>query len=246
MPSLRDQQGMLQAAILADEENAPILSRQHSPRLAIYRHAYRARLAGALALNYPVLARVLGDEAFQRLAGEYAHAWPSRHFSIRWHGVELHRFLADPALADLARMEWALGAAFDATDAAPLDAGFLAQFPVAEWPGLRLALHPSVSVLPMRWAIEAQWQAMREDDVCAVPAAPQAHVHTLLAWRKDLQAHWRIASVAEGSALLALGARGTLQETCEALGEDDAADVGAWFAGWIHEGMLVALEGARP
>ena len=246
MPSLRDQQELLQAAILAVEENAPIVSRQRSPRLAIYRHAYRARLAGALALNYPVLARVLGDAAFERLAEDYARAVPSRHFSIRWHGAELYRFLTDPALVDLARMEWALGTAFDAADAGPLDAGSLARIPVAEWPGLRLALHPSVSVLAMQWAVEAQWESMRAEDAHAAPAAPQAHAHALLVWRKDLQAHWRIASAAEGAALLALGARGTLQETCEALGEDDAPAVGAWFAGWIAEGMLMALEGAHP
>ena len=245
MPSLRDQQGMLQAAILAVEENAPILSRQRSPRLAIYRHGYRDRLAGALRLNYPRLARLLGAEAFERIANDYARASPSRHFSIRWHGAELHRVLPDPALADLARMEWALGLAFDAADAAPLDGDLLARIPVAEWPGLRLGLHPSVSVLSMEWAVAATWEANRDDTVAGAEA-PRAYPHALLAWRKDLQAHWRIASVAEGAALLALGARGTLQETCEALAENDAVAIGAWFAGWIHEGMLVALEGARP
>ena len=245
MPSLRDQQGALQAAILAVEEYAPLLSKHHSPRLAIYRHAYRARLAGALRLNYPVLARTLGDAAFELVANDYARASPSRHFSIRWHGAGLHRILPDPALADLARMEWALGVAFDAADAAPLDGEFLARIPVAEWPGLRLGLHPSVSVLSMGWAVEGQWEAMRDDTVAA-PEAPRAHAHALLVWRKDLRAHWRIASVAEGAALIALGARGTLQETCEALAEDDAVAIGAWFAGWTQGAMLVALGGARP
>lgn len=244
MPSLRDQQGVLQAAILAVEENAPILSRSRSPRLAIYRHGYRARLAGALRMNYPVLARVLGEDAFERMAGDYARASPSRRFSIRWHGADLHRFLPDAPLADLARMEWALGTAFDAADVTAADADLLARIPVAEWPGLRLGLHPSVSVLSMAWAVEGQWEAMREAGALAVPAAPEAHAHTLLAWRRDLQAQWRIASVAEGAALLALGARGTLQEACEAFREDDALAVGTWFAGWIHEGLLVALDGA--
>ena len=242
MPSLRDQQAMLQGAILAREECAPILSRLHSPRLAIYRHGYRARLAGALRLNYPALARLMGDEAFETMAGDYARAFPSRTFSIRWHGAELHRFLTDPALADLARMEWALGTAFDAADAVALDGVGLTRIPVAEWPGLRLGLHPSVSILSMAWAVESQWAALQED-AGAVAKTPQAHVHTLFAWRKGLQAHWRIASAEEGAALLALGARGTLQEACEALAEDDAAASGAWFASWVHEGMLVALEG---
>jgi len=243
MPSLRDQQAMLQGAILAPEENAPILSRLHSPRLAIYRHGYRARLAGALRLNYPALAGVMGGEAFEAIAGEYARAFPSRAFSIRWHGAELHRFLDDPALADLARMEWALGTAFDAADCAALDGEFLARIAVAEWPGLRMRLHPAVSVLQMAWAVETQWQAMREEPAGAAAGAA-AHDHALLVWRKDLQAHWRIASLAEGRALLALGARGTLQETCETLGEEEAVAIGAWFASWVHEGLLASAEGA--
>ena len=101
MPSLRDQQAMLQGAILAPEENAPILSRLHSPRIAVYRHGYRARLAGALRQNDPALARVMGDEAFETIAGEYARAFPSRTFSIRWHGADLYRFLDDLSRRDM-------------------------------------------------------------------------------------------------------------------------------------------------
>lgn len=244
MPSLLDQQRALQAAILAHEEHAPVLERSFSPRLAIYRHAYRARLAGALRLNHPMLAKLVGPEAFDRIAQDYAQAHPSRNFSIRWHGTDLGATLPDGPLADLARMEWALAAAFDAADAPALDKDGLAQVPVDEWPELPIALHPSVHVVSMGWAVEAQWEALRDE--IALPPPPEANAHALLAWRKQLQAHWRIASVEEGRALLALGARGTLQDACESLGEEDAAQVGAWFAAWVHEGMLVAAGPPRP
>lgn len=240
MPLLREQQRVLQLAILAEERFAPQLSRPEAPRLAVYRHAYRARLAGALRANYPALAKRLGDTEFERVAAEYARAHPSRHFSIRWHGARLAAFLGEGPLADLARMEWALGVAFDAPDASALDAGFLAQVPLHDWASLPLALHPSVSVLPMEWAVEGQWQVLREDGAAA-PAAPERYEHTLVAWRKSLDAHWRIATRAEGRALLALGAGGTLQHACEALGERQAESTGAWFAGWVREGMLVAV-----
>ena len=238
MPSLLDQQRALQAAILAQEECAPLLERSFSPRLAIYRHAYLARLAGALRLNYPMLAKLVGPEAFDRIAQDYAQAHPSRNFSIRWHGADLGTTLSDGPLANLARMEWALAAAFDAADAPVIDKDGLARVPVDDWPDLPLALHPSVRVVSMRWAVEAQWEALRDE--IALPPPPEANVHALLVWRKELTAHWRIASVEEGRAVLALGAGGTLQRVCETLGEEKAAQVGAWFAAWVHEGMLVA------
>ncbi|HXZ48069.1 MAG TPA: DNA-binding domain-containing protein [Usitatibacter sp.] len=237
MPSLREQQRLLQLAILAEERFAPQLAREESPRLGVYRHGYRARLAGALRENYPALARAMGDEEFERVANDYARAHPSRHYSIRWHGHALAAFLAEGALADLARMEWALGIAFDAHDATSADAHWLARVPVDRWGELPLGLHPSVSVVPMRWAVEAGWQALRESEAGDVPP-PREHPHVLLVWRKALEAHWRIATDAEGRALLGLRAGGTLQRACEASGEE-AGRVGEWFAGWVREGMLV-------
>lgn len=240
MRSLREYQRELQGAILA--ENVPALQETFPvERLAIYRHAYRARLAGALRVNYPVLSQHLGETEFERVAGDYTRAQPSRHFSIRWHGTDLVRVLPTDPLKELARMEWALGTAFDAADAAPFDLQALASMPVDDWAMLHLALHPSMNLLSMEWAIEPLWESIRAGDVTI--ASPEAHRHTLLVWRKQLQAHWRIATLDEGRALRALGTHGTLEAACEAVGAESAAAVGEWFAGWVREEMLVA--GAR-
>ncbi|MEP7068399.1 MAG: DNA-binding domain-containing protein [Usitatibacter sp.] len=243
MPSLRDRQTSLQAAILADGADASPASMHDSPAVAVYRRAYRARLAGALRLNYPVLAELLGEQEFRRVADDYARAVPSSHYSIRGHGSDLWRSL-DGARADLARMEWALGSAFDAPDAPPLAVGVLAAIPVNHWAGLPLGAHPSVAVLSMSWAVEAQWEAVRAGGVMAA-APPEEHAHALLVWRKNLQSHWRIASLQEARALRELDERGTLQRACDTLAEADAEAVGGWFSGWVQEGMLVAKAGAH-
>ncbi len=238
MPSLREEQQALQAAILESLGPGP-----RRGGLAVYRNAYAGRLAGALRTNYPVLSQVLGAEAFDLMARKYAAERPSQRFSIRWHGDALGQWLADGALADLARMEWALGNAFDAADARPADSEYLTRFLAEEWPALRFALHPSVSVLPMTWNVGGQWQAMRAEGR-APP--PERKDHDLLVWRKSLQAHWRSASKPEGAALRALGLHATLQAACEAAASEDAEEVGAWFVSWICEGMLVAREGPCP
>ena len=235
MPSLREAQRALQRAIVA--ESAPPAAGDDAARLAIYRHAWRARLASALRANYPALARALGDERFERVANDYARSHPSRHYSIRWHGEWLAGTFSDGRLADLARMEWALDAAFDAADARVADEAFLGRVPVERWDDLSLAPHHSVSVLRLTWDVEPHWRALRAGE--AAPArAPRRHPHTMLAWRKGLDACWRTCSWHEARALLALRAHRTLRSLCRRAGEARARRVGEWFAGWVREGLL--------
>jgi len=239
--SLREWQEELSTAILGDGASTPSPFRMsHGPGLEVYRHAYRARLAGALRVNYPALSETVGRHAFLRIADDYARDHPSRSFSIRWHGAKLWRAFGDGPLGDLARMEWALGCAFDAADATPVDAQALSEIPVADWEFVPFAFHPSLQVLAMSWAVEAHWETIRGGDLEDV-AAPRRK-HALLVWRKDLQAHWRTASVAEAAALRRLGRVGTVRRTCEGLDESGAAELGGWLAGWIGEGMLVRGE----
>jgi len=235
MPSLLERQRALQRAIVTDDpQRWP-----SAPRIGIYRYAYRARLANALRANYPTLARMMGEDEFRALAEGYARAHPPRHFSIRWHGHALAEHLPEGPLADLARMEWAIAEAFDAPDAEAIDAERLAGVPVDGWADLPLALHPSAEVLAMQWAVESAWEGLRREPR-AEPPEIERRPHALLVWRRNLDAHWRIAGADEARALLALDGGGTLGHACEAMGEGAGDRVGAWFAGWVHEGLLAA------
>lgn len=240
VPSLLEQQRLLQAAILMPGELAAALRAECLPRLAIYRDAYSARLAGALRTNFPALAALLGDAAFDDLARRYARDHPSHHPSIRWHGERLADYeLGHGALNDLARMEWALGLAFDAPDAPVADAVAMSAIPVARWGALPVTPHPSVQCLDLAWAVEPTWDVLRSGSVAGIPE-PTAHCHALLVWRLEHRAHWRIATAAEAEALRRLGAAGSLDALC---GEDNPAatpaeQVGAWFACWVRDEML--------
>ncbi len=195
--SVIQQQRQLAAAIRDGVEPAGLLAGDYATGLAAYRHAYRARLAEALADNYTVLARALGDEAFDALAQAYIAARPSRHPSIRWFGGELASFLAaagddlvpHASLADFARMDWALRGAFDAAEAPPLDPATLAALGPDDWAGLVLHLHPSVQRVVLAHAIEPAWRVLREWEPESGAAQPELdepvpHEHTLLAWRQ--------------------------------------------------------------
>lgn len=267
--SLRAQQQALAAAIVGDTGHIePWLQPRAdgTPALIqVYRHAHAARLRGALRDNFEVLARAMGDEGFDALAGAYLAAHPSTRPSIRWWGDRLAEFMAQagddlvphPALVDLARMDWALRSAFDAADAPMLQPTDLQALPPEAWPALRLQLHPSVALVPLQWAVEAAWRTLQQHSQAAEERAeepelppPQALEHTLLVWRRGLATQWRSLDESEATLLRAVQAG----EPFAALGEiaatganvsDDPQAAGARMASalnqWLADGLLAGF-----
>lgn len=262
-PRLIDQQMRLRVAVVGDAAAAEAVAagllapRAAGDLLGVYRHAYRARLLAALRENHPRLARVMGDEAFDALGAAYVAAHPPRRASIRWVGDQLAAFAAaqpalapHPALADLARMEWALRTAFDAADAVPLQAEALRGQPPDAWPGLRFQPLPSAQLLALAWAVEPLWRAAGDVDPAAGDAVlpePQAHAHQLLVWRPGLETRWRALAPLEATLLAALFAREPFAALCacaaQATGDDAAAAaVVGLLQGWLAEGLLAAVD----
>lgn len=262
-PLQAQQLELLQAICSEAETSVPALLRARpdggAARLSIYRHAYRARLVAALADNYTVLQRALGDEAFEALALAYIAAWPSQHPSIRWFGHRLAEFMATredlvphPALVDIARMDWALRDAFDAADAPALTLSALAALPAEAWAELRLKPHPSLRWLTLDWSIEPAWRALREHEPEAggeepeLPE-PQAHPHGLAVWRQGLETRWRSLQALEATLLPAMAQGDSFADLCaqaaQKLGDETQAATAA--AGclhqWVSEGLFSAL-----
>ncbi len=215
---------------------------------SVYREAYRARLTAALRDNFPVLLRALGDEAFAALASTYIDAHPSQHRSIRWFGDSLVEHLActseqlpHPALVDLARMDWAMRAAFDAAEAPLLTRDEIMTMAPASWPGRRYRPVPSLRIIDLAWRVEPVWHALN-DDPEASTGAPQRLSHTLLVWRRQLDCRWRAADNREGAALRAVADGATFAECCSLLVDADDPQaphkVVGFLGQWIDEGLL--------
>lgn len=241
---LIEQQFALKRAIVQRDDSATVTGHLH-----IYQQAYTARLTSALRDNFGVLPQVLGDDAFDALALAYVETHPSRQASIRWFGDRLPDFMAmredlvpHPALVDLARMEWALRTAFDATDATPLTADDLAGVPADEWPGLVFAPLPSVQLLALAWNVGPVWRALQSADAPDLPE-PEALQHTLLIWRRGLDTRWR--ALDEGVArLLRCAIRGeTFAGLCalaaSEVGDEQAAlHAASALRAWIADGLF--------
>ena len=245
MNTLAALQQRFQSHLMAGADGPGADTRGH---MDIYVNAYRGRLREALADNYPVLYRALGDDGFRELAAAYLDAHPSPFRSIRWFGDRLAEFIAHnpevvphPALLDIARLDWAMRGAFDAADATPLRVEDLAGIPPERWPGLRFTLCPSFRLLALEWSIEALWHALNADEN-AETDEPSRLGHTMIVWRTGLEIRWRTVADDEAVALRTLADGGDFAAVCadvEASSARQADWVASLLGQWISEGLLV-------
>lgn len=253
--TLQLQQNALQTLLLhGDPEGTPPPWLQAGSRPEVYHHAYRSRLMGALRDNFSVLHRALGDEGFEALALAFIEAQPSKQPSIRWFGAHLADFMRTredltphPALVDIARLDWALRGAFDAADAPALTLAELQALPPEAWPALQFALHPSVQLLDLPWAVGPAWQHLNEtdpeQDEATLPE-PEALDHTLLVWRQGLAPRWRSLDATEAALLKALQAGqnfSALSAVAAGLADNEADathTVVRCLGQWLSDGLL--------
>jgi len=233
----------LQASLIG----SPTLSVEQG--LAIYHHAYRARLLGVMLEDFPAVRYWLGDEEFAAWVQAYLDAYPSRHFSLRWLGERFAEFLQQQLnpehsapLVELANLEWAFTLAFDALPGEPLSLEQMAQLPASEWPGLQVQLLPCVQRLQLHYNSVALWQAAKAEGEFP-PSVRLAQPTLCLLWRHQLISQYRSFASDEASALLGMCDAGwTFAELCEQLAEhDEQAPLKAagWLKLWLSEGLLL-------
>jgi hypothetical protein len=222
-------------------------------RLAIYADAYRLRLLEALETDFVALRALLGAEEFEQLGRAYIDAHPSDHYSLRYFGRHLGRFLAQaapyrdqPLLAEVARFEWALTDAFDAPDAGVAAVDDMAGVPPESWPGLRFALHPSLQRIELQWNVPAIWNAVDAEQPLP-PPQPAEYPVGWMVWRQGLQIFFRSLSVDQAWMLDALRDGQTFAAVCEGLTEwVDAQHVALHAAAllkqWLEDGLITRIE----
>lgn len=171
MQSLREMQRSFSAAALFGDAGGlaelAIVAGTLDPsaRIAVYRNNVLGNYRRALAATYPVVRRLVGDQAFDALIEAFVRAYPSRQGDVNRYGGELARFLSSHApestlayLPDVARVEWAIDQANIAADAPPLDLAALAAVPAEAFGELRFELHPSAQLIASRYPVFRIWQ----------------------------------------------------------------------------------------
>ena len=191
--------------------------RRADRRFAVHRNNVAAGLASALAVRFPVVKRLVGDDFFRAMAHVYATAELPRSPIMLYYGETFPGFIDDfeparpiPYLGDIARVEMARGLAYHAADATPLDPDAFAALPADRLGETRVRLHPSLSIITSSHPIYSIWH-MNQDPVRFTPASPWAQQAVLVA-RPRLKV--RTQSITHGDAALirALAAGSTMTE----------------------------------
>lgn len=250
------QAGLTNAAPIAAELGAPCLEAIVRPgphlgaeeRLAIYHHAYHARLVDCVKDDFDGVGRALGEQTFDRVCHAYVRAHPSRSPNLNVYAERFVDFVAglddrgfDPRLiAELARLEWAMIEVRHAPATPRIDLGALAAAPPEAWAGARLWASPSLRVLRFAYPVNA-WYAARLEG----PApAPRPSPSVTAVFRDDWRI-WRMDLPPSPARVLdALLAGRPLGEALSALDPDLAggADVQRWFQEWLSSGFFCRLE----
>lgn len=135
--------------------------------LAVYRHAYRARLRDCVADDFAAVAQDLGGEAFTRVADAFIAAHPPVDSTLNAYGrffapwLATTRVTGHARLAELARLEWALVEALHASLANGVSGSDLASIAPDAWSTITLRVAPSLRLLPLRYNTNARYEAFR-------------------------------------------------------------------------------------
>jgi hypothetical protein len=215
-------------------------------RFSVYRNNVAASLTEAMHSAFPVIAKLLGKQNMDGLAGIYLRQHPpssplmmfyGEHFPAFLEGMEQLRHLG--YLGDVARLELALRRAYHAADAAPIAPETLGALPPDALLHTRLALAPAVQVLRSPWPIHAIWRYNTEDG--APKPAPQAQ--DVLITRPEFDPIPQNLPPAGAVWIRALMAGATIGEAMEhAAAEDEAFDLGSTLALLLQGGAVTGLD----
>ena len=203
-------------------------------RAGIYHNNRRANFSKALALTYPVTARIVGEDFFARLALDYLEKHPSRHGDLHQAGRRFPKFLATgfaasgsefAYLADLARLEWGWAEALVCAEASPVGIEALTAFDPEMWPLLRFTLHPSVALIDSEWPIHTIFDEHRREQPAIVRLSAGGEYVAVLRHAHVVGAH-RLGA-AEHRWWTALQAGQTLGEAVEPLMTEPVAPAGS-------------------
>jgi uncharacterized protein (UPF0276 family) len=217
-------------------------------QLAVYANAYRFRLRDVVAEDYPVLKTYLGDDAFNTLIRRFVETHQPQHFNIARFALKLPGFVAherpdDVFALELCQLETELAQLADAAETPALTPAQLAGLDPQQLMDSVLRPRQALRLLAYAYPVNDYYRAVMDGES---PEAPPAQASFLAIFRHD-DTMWRLALEKDEYHLLALLCRGSsVGEALDSLDPAAAEALKRWFARWMQNGLLAAVEPATP
>ncbi len=229
------------AIVLGDERLSA------ADRVDIYANMYFYRLLDALKEDFPATLAVLGADNFHNLVTGYLLEYPPTEPSLYYCGRYLADYLRDhplsenvPFIADLARLERSSVEVFHGADAPVLESDALRAVAPADWPAMKLTIHPSTQILALDWRVAELLRAVEENR----PWQPaERGAVKVLVWRCNARVFHRELEHAEADALEAASRGAAFAEICDVVaasadGHDAVAAMNRMLARWLADRLL--------
>ncbi len=225
--------------------------------LAVYEHAYLARLIECLQESFPAVARIVGPEAFGALAADYLRACPPSGFGLGTLGAGFVAHLeatrppeagpAEACLVALAHYERALDEVFDGAGAEGgegLVASALSGLSPEVWLSTCLVPNPALRLCRYAFPVDDLWSQVRAlPEAGVLPPLPAAGVQCVALSRRDYVVRRLVLDEPEYALLSALSGGVVIGEALSSLSSEvSAGALEGWFTRWMMEGLFVALE----
>jgi hypothetical protein len=179
VPPLRELQQHL-AAHLFEEEAADITpwvcadGIAPASRLAVYRNNLHEGFIRTLALEFPVVHRLVGADYFRQLARAFLQRHPSRSGDLHHVGAPFASFLRAQFagsefryLPDVAALEWACQECLVAEESEALDPSTLGEVPLEHYGNLRFSLRSACRLLDSPFPILRIWEANQPESAAS-------------------------------------------------------------------------------
>ncbi len=190
-------------------------------RLRVYRHHVAHSLGGALAATFATVRALVGEAFFRSMAERFIGQRLPAQPVLAEYGVDFPAFVAGyepaaslPYLADIARLDWALNAAFHSPAGRRLAAADLAGIAAERLPSLSLAVPDGATLIRSHYPLDRIWHASQ-------PGAPAGTVDLgvgradLLVLRRYDDAAFIVLEAGEAAFVAALIDGRSLEEAAE-------------------------------
>jgi len=154
----------------AEEFIKPSHKRSAYDCLASYRGSVRGGLLQALQDIYPVMNKLLGEQAFEGLSRQYINKYPSRSSNIAEYSSNFSDFIEFftplenyPYMTDVARLEWFWHEVFNETDDTPLNLEQLRLMSPEQHLELKFKRPYASRLLRSPWPVHRIWEANQDN-----------------------------------------------------------------------------------
>ena len=241
------QRGLVDHLLRGTDDIAPTIRGDATPRLAVYRNAYRMQLLACLRDTFEKTWSWMGDESFDAAGLHYVEKHPPKSWTLGDYGHQFASTLRelhpqDPEIAELAWLDWKLRRAFDGPNAASIAADQLASI---DWDGARLHLAPTLRATSIATNCAAIWTAIAENERPAAAARLETPM-ALRVWRQDLTPRFRSISPEERQALRMAVSGYRFSAICAHVARGRDAEAASLAAGqllalWLQDGLIVEV-----